>query len=354
MEIDVKIDGIQTDVVNNVLVIKSKSPLKVLSSAIFNGGLKEATGILNIQVPEGFGSNKNDAHWSPESFVEDHIKRLKLPKSEVVGLMTAAKMKNVAVCIKRCGETTLTVLATAGRTVAVTAGEPTASGNSNLKRIGTINLILLVDGDLTEGCMVDAVKTMTEAKTVALRELDLRSQLSADLATGTLTDSVTVACTKRGEVFQFAGTFTLIGELIGKCVRKAVKEAMYKQEKLESNRPIIERLAERGITKEKIISLIAQEFSQADEERVRQIWEQVEALLSDCRIASLVVVSLRLDEDLGKDLFPISTVNRINLAEFQGLVGSLLVDPKGSNRADEFTARVLKGILNIANMRVDT
>ena len=57
--------------------------------------------------------------------------------------------------------------------------------------------------------MVEAVKTLTEAKTVALRELDIRSQFSGDIATGTLTDSVVVGCTKKGDPIQYAGTFTI-------------------------------------------------------------------------------------------------------------------------------------------------
>ena len=85
--------------------------------------------------------------------------------------------------------------------------------------------------------MVEAHKTITEAKTVALRELDLRSQFSGDLATGTLTDTIAVACTKKGEPISFAGTFTLIGELIGQCVRECVKEAFTNKKTLLQTDP---------------------------------------------------------------------------------------------------------------------
>ena len=134
-------------------------------------------------------------------------------------MMTAAKMKNVVVFTEKYEGVTLTVFITAGATVAVTAGEPAASKSNQLQKIGTINIIAIVDGNLTEGCMVEIIKTATEAKTVALRELDIRSRFSGDLATGTLTDSVAVGCTKKGEPIQYAGTFTILGELIGKCVR---------------------------------------------------------------------------------------------------------------------------------------
>ena len=105
--------------------------------------------------------------------------------------------------------------------------------------------------------MVEAIKTATEAKTVAIRELDIRSRFSGDLATGTLTDSVAVGCTKKGESIQYAGTFTIIGELIGKCVREGVKTAIYKQEDIKPNRPLVERLAERRLSIETIISQVS-------------------------------------------------------------------------------------------------
>jgi adenosylcobinamide hydrolase len=323
MKIDTKIQGVEAEVNDNILVIHSTQPLKVLSSAIYNGGLKEANAILNIQVPEGLGSDKNDVHWSPDEFLNQQVEKLNSLKDKTIALMTAAKMHNLAVCTEMCAGTALTVFATAGKTVAVTAGEAAASKGG--KKIGTINIIVLVDGNLTEGCMVEAVKTLTEAKTVALRELDLRSQFSSDLATGTLTDSVVIGCTKKGEVIQFAGTFTLLGELIGKCVRQAVKAAMYKQEKLTADRPLRERLSERGIFTKDILALNRDlEFPQ-DSAEYKRLQNQVDLLLSDRKVAELVVAGLRLDEDATKGLIPIQTTGKLNRIEFNGLVEDLLL-----------------------------
>jgi iron complex transport system ATP-binding protein len=180
-------------------------------------------------------------HWSgPEKFLVKVARELQLPKEKVVGLMTAAQMKNVVASTEKYDGVTLTIFVTAGATVAVTSGEPSASKSNQLKKIGTINIIILVDGNLTEGCMVEAVKTATESKTVALRDLDIRSRFSGDLATGTLTDSIAVCCTRKGEPIQYAGTFTILGELIGKCVREGVKTAIYKQENIAPNRPLVE------------------------------------------------------------------------------------------------------------------
>lgn len=170
--------------------------------------------------------------------------------------MTAAKMQNVATSSQKHDKLALTVLTTAGSNVAVTAGDPAASkpNLTRVKKCGTINIIVLVDANLTEGCMVDAVKTVTEAKTVALRELDIRSRFSGEIASGTITDSVAVACTEKGDRIRYAGTATILGELIGKSVRETVKNAIHMQDKLEPNRPLAKRLQERGISLETILN----------------------------------------------------------------------------------------------------
>ncbi len=171
LKLNTRIEGIVAEVKDNILTIRSETSLKILSSAILNGGLQVANAIINVQVPEGCGSDETDVHWRPEEFLNAEAQRLQLPEKKVVGLMTAAKMQNIAVYSETCGKTVLTALVTAGSTVAVTAGEPAASKKGGkILRIGTINIILIVDGNLTEGCMVEAIKTSTEAKTVALRE----------------------------------------------------------------------------------------------------------------------------------------------------------------------------------------
>ncbi len=329
MKFNVEIEPIEAEVKDNILLIWSKTPLRMLSSAVLNGGLKEAYGIINVQVSESCGNDKNDEHWNAEEFLNRVVQRLQLPNGQVVGLMTAAKMQNVAVSTKKYDEITLTVFATAGTSIAVTAGESAASkkGSFQSEKCGTINIILLVDGNLTESCMVDALKTVTEAKTVALRELDVRSQFSGDAASGTLTDTVAVACTKKGDGIKFAGTFTMLGELIGKCVRETVKTAIYKQENLVPDRPLTERLAERGISLESIMSLLCEPQVLHESPKYQQLKKQVEQTLSDKKIASLVMASLRFDDDLRKNLIPAGQSNNsIDKAVFEEIIQTALRD----------------------------
>ncbi len=320
MKFDTGISNITAEVKNQTLLIWSKKPLRVLSSALLNGGLVEANGIINVQVPEGSGKDMHDMHWmGPENFLINTANQLQLPKDQVVGLMTAAKMKNVMASTKKYDNVPLAVFVTAGATVAVTAGEPAAS-KSQLQKIGTINIIVVVDGNLTDGSMVEVVKTATEAKTVAIRELDIRSRFSGDLATGTLTDSVAVACTKKGEPIQYAGTFTLIGELIGKTVREGVKTAIFKQEDIAPNRPLVDRLADRCLSLETIVSQVSDGKVTIESPEYQQLKKQLESILIDRKVALLVLAALRLDEDLAKGLLPKKDADTVNQLSFQEIV----------------------------------
>ena len=49
-----------------------------------------------------------------------------------------------------------------------------------------------------------------------------------------------------------------MGELIGKSVKAALKSAIFKQENMYSNRPLLRRLEERGITVENLTMLFSQ------------------------------------------------------------------------------------------------
>jgi adenosylcobinamide hydrolase len=320
MEFNTGIENINAEVKNQTLIIWSKNTLRILSSALLNGGLVEANGIINVQVPEGSGSDINDMHWTgPETFLVKTANQLKLPKEKVVGLMTAAKMKNVVGSTEKYDDVTLAVFVTAGATVAVTAGEPAAS-KSQLQGVGTINIMIVVDGNLTDGSMVEVVKTATEAKTVALRELDIRSRFSGDLATGTLTDCVAVACTKKGKPIQYAGTFTIIGELIGKCVREGVKTAIHKQEDISPNRPLFERLADRCFSFEIIISQISGGKITINSPDYPKLKKKFEAFFSDPKIVYLIIAALRLDEDLMKGLIPKKESGNVNKSSFAEII----------------------------------
>ena len=298
MDFSVPIEGISVEVRRNLLVVRSERPLKTLSSAVFNGGLREANIIVNCQVPKDYD------HADPKGYLRCAIREAGFPLDKAVGMMTAVNIRNAAIATKRHGDLTVSSIVTAGLTNAIRVGEIIFE-----KKVGTINVILLIDGDLTGGCMVDALKTAVEAKTVALRELDVRSSVSFEPASGTSTDSIVVACTGRGRKFKYAGTATEIGGLIGKSIIEAVKDAIRRQDGIISNRPLINRLMERGITLDDLMDAALELFQphpgiETREKAIRMLRKGFEEALSDVNVAALVISGLRLEEDGRYGLIP--------------------------------------------------
>jgi len=311
MKLHTSIESVNAEADKNKLVILSKRPLEVLSSAVLNGGLMRANGIISIHMPE---DRDEEIHKHAEDFLKKAAVKLGLDPEKVVGIMTAADLRNVEVFDQKRQDTTLSAFVTAGIGFSAAAGEATASKRDSLKieKAGTINIILIIDGNLTESCMVDAVKTVTEAKTVALRELDVRSRFSGDLASGTVTDTVVVACTKRGKPMKYAGTATALGELIGKSVKESVKKAIQKQEKLIANRPLTERLEERGISFASMTTLFSRTHPRicGSTEKLRRFREELQQVLSDPNVASLVIAALKLDDDARIGLIPVGMCDK--------------------------------------------
>lgn len=317
MKLETKIRSVEAEIQNNKIIITSKESLKILSSAVLNGGFKEARCIMNFQVTEDAGSDLDDeVHKDARDFLIDETKNIGFPQDQVVAIMTAAKMKNVEIITKKVDDITLTTFVTAGVYFAATPGDEIASKQKvfDSKKWGTINTIILVDGNLSDSCMVNAIATATEAKAAALRELDVRSRFSGEVATGTVTDSIIIACTKHGLPIKYSGSGTIIGELIGKSVNIALKKAIYKQENLVSNRFLIKRLQERGITIENLTTLFSQirPILRENSEKRKEFALELQKMLSDQNIASLVIAGLRLDEDAKKDLIPEKSINGIN------------------------------------------
>jgi iron complex transport system ATP-binding protein len=87
---------------------------------------------------------------------------------------------------------------------------------------------VFVNGKLTEEAFIQCVMTATEAKVKVLQDLEVKDPNTGTIATGTSTDSILVAATQKGEQFEFAGTITPLGKLIGKGVYQCTKEAIAK------------------------------------------------------------------------------------------------------------------------------
>jgi iron complex transport system ATP-binding protein len=212
---------------DNVLAVLSDIDLSTVSSAIFNGGFKKVKAILNVQTPEECSDRQ--LHASPQKFVADSAKKLGLSEN-FVGMITAAAVAKFALTSKKDGDLAVNVTATAVDPEGNTCDHAETAGEAiTVEEIaGTINIMVVIDGNPTESCLVSTVLTATEAKTAALWELGIRSRYSGDVATGTITDAIVVAKTNRGAPIIYGGPASKLGQLVGYCTRKAVKEAIMK------------------------------------------------------------------------------------------------------------------------------
>ena len=210
---------------NNVLAVLSRKELSTVSSAIYNGGFKKVKAILNVQAPEEYSDQQ--LHMDPQKVIVESAKKLGISEN-FVGMITAAAVDKFALVTKTDGDVTVSVAATAVDPEGNTCSHAESAGETITveEMTGTINIMVVIDGNPTESCMVSTVITATEAKAAVMWELDIRSRYSGEVATGTITDAIIVAKTSRGEPIFYGGPASKLGQLVGYCTRKAVKEAV--------------------------------------------------------------------------------------------------------------------------------
>lgn len=203
---------------DDTFIITAQQALQVLGSAILGGELRRARAILNHTV----ALNYNGQY--PERELRALADKLGLGK-ETVGMMTAVSVKHTFCKFARCKDLAVAAVCTVG------IGNPGVAGMAvtDLKhkyQPGTINMILLVDGNFTEACAVNAVMTATEAKVRALFNAGIKLA-GGEPVTGTTSDAIVVAGTGAGRPLRYAGTATDLGYLIGNTVYRAVSEGIY-------------------------------------------------------------------------------------------------------------------------------
>jgi len=197
-----------------VLIVHSQQPLTVLSSAVVGGGVVRVRYLLNRHVHRDY--NCLDPVADLVVFA-----RSQGINEAFVGQMTAVSLQKARAVTLRAETLTVAAVVTAGVNNATTPGlsAPMTPGP------GTINMILLIDACLPPAAMVHAVITATEVKTQVLMARGIRTP-EGYAATGTSTDALAVASTGSGTPLLYAGPVTLVGWLIGRCVRTVLEEAL--------------------------------------------------------------------------------------------------------------------------------
>jgi len=208
------ITGISISQTPEVIHIRSESTLTVLSSAIVGSGFRRVRHILNAHVDKDYNST------NPKADLLSLARRCGVD-GQFIGLLTAVYLRKARLAFFEADELSVGALITAGVGNAASAGitQPYRS------QTGTINIILLLDANLSRSAMLNAFITATEAKTAVIQSRNIRTP-DNDLATGTSTDTVTVATTGKGKPQNYAGSVTTVGWLIARAVRQALSESL--------------------------------------------------------------------------------------------------------------------------------
>jgi adenosylcobinamide hydrolase len=285
-------DDVKVILKENVLAIFCDNALKTVSSAVYNGGYNQVKAVLNVGVPEGYSDLL--LHLDPLQLITSSAAKLGLTK-DYLAMITAANVKNYSLVFKKSDSFSVFIFATAG----CSHGESSGEQMDVSEIVGTINIIVLIAGNPTESCMVAALITATEAKSAVLRDFDIRSRYTGDSATGSITDSVTVASTGRGKTVSLGGPASKLGKLVGYCTRRAVTEALLKQEPVWDCRTVLDRLNERHLPLEKL----AAEVSKVDDLALDA--EHLAEILKNNPLAgAYLLAAAKMDDDYRKNLLP--------------------------------------------------
>ena len=205
------IQGVEHEISPDAVVVRSRAPLAVVSSAVVGGGLGHARAIVNLHVPKNFQVER----WATP--VEAFARRRGLP-APWVGLLTSAWTEDAETVVDVADGITALAVVTVGLGNVIAAGlSPPAVASPS-----TINTIVVVDAQPTAAAMINAVITVTEVKTAALIAAGVRCREGA-AATGTSTDAVVIAATERGCPCDFGGPVSALGAVVARAARGALE-----------------------------------------------------------------------------------------------------------------------------------
>jgi adenosylcobinamide amidohydrolase len=187
-----------------LLVWRFADPLRVASTASCGGGLGERRWVINAQVGNDYGRRDQDRHGA------ELAAAARLTGSGVV-MFTAADVRG----LRRAADGGVMVEATVGLTHPAWAADIDDRDTAPAPTPGTINVVAYLPVRLTDAALLNALCTVTEAKTQAL--------LAAGVpGTGTPSDAVTVVCPTTTPAEPFAGPRSTWGARLARAVYQAV------------------------------------------------------------------------------------------------------------------------------------
>ncbi|MDR1044365.1 MAG: adenosylcobinamide amidohydrolase [Candidatus Adiutrix sp.] len=229
------------DFTHRTLLIEFASPQSIVSTA--DGPLEQARAIGNSYSPPSVWNIYHRMGYEKAEKLLFEILGLQAGRASI--LSTGADLNNLAIESRTFQDLTVTALVTAGvESNAVRA----AKDEGAWFEPGTIHVIIMANRRLSPRAATRALITVTEAKTAALWDMDIRSSQTPLInpATGTGTDDIIIVAGE-GRTLTFSGAHTRLGQLMSEAVYAGVQKAILKQNGKPPVREIRERLAERGL-----------------------------------------------------------------------------------------------------------
>lgn len=319
--------NIKLEFSSKFIIIRFEDEVTCLSSAPYNGGLVKTSCLLNYKVPKSFNCE------NPEIQIRKFLEELSLPEN-TVAFITAADLNKYSSMEYKDSSLELFVLSTVGLSNARSIGE------KPYKLIpSTINTFVIVDRKLAQAAMVNAISTITEAKSLAMFVLDIRSVTNRDIAIGTSTDAIAMVSLGKGNELKYAGTATEVGSAISNLVFQCVIKGALN----EVGFSLMRRLKERGITfeelysaaKEGIVGKIPKDFK-------KKFKDELIKFAEDPNVCSLLIASMRLEDEAKRGIIP-----NLSIEEYKNDSSKIIVDEV----IGEAIANYIAGTKGVNNFR---
>ncbi|CAI82493.1 conserved hypothetical protein [Dehalococcoides mccartyi CBDB1] len=233
-----KLPGIKAEVLDtqvwdtraNALVIHLDESRPCLSGT---DGYNDIRLICNCYLPKDLCDYLHYSHKDYGDYLNDLKKEIasfySVNTKEISMISTGVDMAELSYAFESYDKLWVCAWVTAGfKHNAMRIGVDKACGieiEGEYQPCGTINIIAASNAKLDSATMASSFITITEAKIVALQDLDIHSSFNPKLqATGTGTDQI-VVISGNDFVCRYAGGHTRLGELLAKAVTSACKKA---------------------------------------------------------------------------------------------------------------------------------
>lgn len=193
-------------------------PLRTISNGVLGEGIQWYKHFCNFHVDKHYNSD------DPKGDMKRWMEKYHIPNDRAVAMMTSVNLQYMVAETKVIHGIHMMAVVTAGvgNAVDITA----VYEEDEQVKIGTINTMLFIDANFTDGALINGYMSATEAKVKALHDLKVKDPHTNTFATGTSTDALLLALTQQGEQTTYAGSATAVGKGIGQLVYTATTKAI--------------------------------------------------------------------------------------------------------------------------------